>query len=188
MTDWNHVLATNFPEPANSEDVPPEHDRSSASNFNRTIEDFLKRHLKEKKPRDRQYIYMAPGGDYGIHKDLMMSPMNHLHRYQEMLRIAELMPAGDIPTPNEALQVEWFYMTFHKNDRSEYVQSGCQLEDEKIVSLTEYFERLFHAHLLNDTLVKKREEQIRQSTQSKLRHNLEERYKCKLRDFERSQA
>jgi len=186
--DWNHVLATNFPEPANSEDVPPEHDRSSASNFNRTIEDFLKRHLKEKKPRDRQYIYMAPGGDYGIHKDLMTSPMNHLHRFQEMLRIAELMPAGDIPTPNEALQVEWFYMTFYKNDRSEYVRSGRQLEDETIVSLTKYFERLFHAHLLDDTLVKKREEQIRQSTQSKLRHDLEERYKRKLRDFERSQA
>ena len=131
---------------------------------------------------------MAPGGDYGVHKDLMTLPMNHLHRFQEMLRIAELMPAGDIPTPNEALQVEWFYMTFHKNDRSEYVQSGCQLEDEKIVSLTEYFERLFHAHLLDDTLVKKREEQIRRSTQSKLRHDLEERYKRKLRDFERRQA
>jgi hypothetical protein len=71
------------------------------------------------------------------------------------------MPAGNIPTPNEALQVEWFYMTFHKNDRSEYVRSGRQLEDETIVSLAEYFERLFNAHLLNGTLVKKREEQIR---------------------------
>jgi len=79
LTNWNHVLATNFPEPANSEDVPSEHDRSSADNFNRAIEDFLKCHLKEKKPRDRQYIYMAPVGDYGIHKDLMTLPMNHLH-------------------------------------------------------------------------------------------------------------
>ena len=63
LTEWNHVLATNFPEPATSEDVPPEHHRSSADNFNRMIEDFLKRHLKKKKPRDRQYICMAPGGD-----------------------------------------------------------------------------------------------------------------------------
>ncbi len=132
--DWNHILATNFPEPANSEDVLPEYDRSSATNFNRTIDDFIKRHLKETKPRDRQYIYMAPGGDYGVHKDLMTSPMNHLHRFQEMLRIAELMPAGDIPPPNKALQVEWFYMTFHKTDRLEYVRSGRQLDDETIVS------------------------------------------------------
>jgi len=186
--DWNHILATNFPEPANSEDVLPEYDRSSATNFNRAIDDFIKRHLKETKPRDRQYIYMAPGGDYGVHKDLMTSPMNHLHRFQEMLRIAELMPAGDIPPPNEALQVEWFYMTFHKTDRSEYVRSGRQLEDETIVSLAEYFERLFNARLLDGSLQKKREEQIRQSAQSELCHDLEERYKRKLRDFERSRA
>jgi hypothetical protein len=134
LTDWNHVLATNFLEPVNSEDVPPEHDRSSAINFNRAIDEFIKHHLKETKPRDRQYIYMAPGGDYGVHKDLMTSPMNHLHRFQEMLRIAELMPAGDIPPPNKALQVEWFYMTFHKTDRLEYVRSGRQLDDETIVS------------------------------------------------------
>jgi hypothetical protein len=71
------------------------------------------------------------------------------------------MPAGDIPTPNEALQVEWFSMTFHKNDRSEYFRSGRQLEDEMIVLLAEYFERLYNAHLLDGTLVKKREKQIR---------------------------
>ena len=107
-----------------------------------------------------------------------------------MLLIAELMPTGDIPTPNEALQVEWFYMTSHKNDRSEYVWSGHQLEDETIVSLAEYFERLFNAHLLDgdDTLVKIREEQIRRSAQSELRHDLEERYKHKLRDFKCSRA
>jgi hypothetical protein len=47
--------------------------------------------------------------------------MDHLHQFQEMLRISELLPAGDIPTPNAALQVEWFYMSFHHSDRSVYV-------------------------------------------------------------------
>ena len=148
LTDWKYVVETNFPEPVEPEEVRPEHDRSSAANFNRAIDEFIKRHLKEKKPRDRQYIYMAPGGDYSIHKDLLTTPMDHLHRFQEMLRIAELMPAGDIPPPNAALQVEWFYMTFHKSDRSEYVRSGRLLEEETIVSLAEYFERLYNAHLL----------------------------------------
>ena len=131
---------------------------------------------------------MAPGGDYSIHKDLMTSPMDHLHRFQEMLRIAELMPAGDIPPPNAALQVEWFYMTFHKSDRSEYVRSGRLLEEETIVSLAEYFERLYNAHLLDGSLQKKRDEQIRRTAKSELRHDLEERYKRKLRDFERRRA
>jgi len=114
--------------------------------------------------------------------------MNHLHRFQKMLRIVELMPTGNIPPPNKALQVEWFYMTFHKTDRSEYVRSGRQLEDKTIVLLAAFFKRLFNTRLLDGSLQKKREEQIRQSAQSKLRHDLEERYKHKLRDFERSRA
>jgi len=188
LTDWNHVVATNYPEPVEFENVRPEHDRSSADNFNRAIEDFLKRHLKEKKPRDRQYIYMAPGGDYGVFKDLLTSPMDHLHRFQEMLRIAELLPAGDIPPPNPALQVEWFYMTFHKSDRSEYVRSGRILADETIVTLAEYFERLFTARLLDGSLQQKRDDKIRRVAKSELRHELEERYKRKLRDVERHRA
>ncbi len=89
-----------------------------AENFSRAIKLFLMQTLNEKKPRDCQYIYMAPGGDHGIHKDLMMQPLDHLHWFQEMLRIAELLPEGDIVSPNAALQVEWFYMSFHKSDHS----------------------------------------------------------------------
>ncbi len=36
------------------------------------------RTLNKKKPWDRQYIYMAPGGDHGIHKDLMTQPLEPL--------------------------------------------------------------------------------------------------------------
>jgi hypothetical protein len=38
-----------------------------------------------------------------------------------MMGVAGLLPKGNILTPNEQLQVEWFYMTFHKSDRAEYV-------------------------------------------------------------------
>ena len=79
LTDWNYVVAKNFPEPVEPENVRPEHDRSLAANFNCAIEDCLVRHLKEKKPRDCQYIYMALGGDYGVFEDLLTSPMDHLH-------------------------------------------------------------------------------------------------------------
>ena len=76
LTDWKQVLHEHFPEPVDPTMVLPEHDRSSAANFNCAIDEFIKQHLKEKKPRDRQYIYMAPGGDYSIHKDLLTTPMD----------------------------------------------------------------------------------------------------------------
>ena len=104
---------------------------------------------------------MAPGSDYGIHKDLLTSPLDHLHRFQEMLCISKLLPAGDIPPPNTALQVEWFYTSFHKSDRLEYVRSGRKLSNETLDSLVEYFKVIFNAKLGDGSLQKKREEQIR---------------------------
>ena len=78
-SDWKQVLDDYFPEPADPENVSPEHDRSTADNFKRAIELFLKHTLNEPKPRDRQWIYMMPGGDYGVRKDLLVSPLDHLH-------------------------------------------------------------------------------------------------------------
>jgi hypothetical protein len=51
-----------------------------------------------------------------------MSPLDHLHQWEEMMRIAGLLPKGDIPMPNKQLQVEWFYMIFYKSDHAEYVR------------------------------------------------------------------
>lgn len=117
LTDWRQVLHEHFPEPVDATEVLPEHDRSVAANFGRAIDLFVIKTLNESAPRDRQYIYLAPGGDHVFHKELMMTPMDHLHRFQEMLRISEKLPAGNIPVPNAALQVEWLYMSYHKSDR-----------------------------------------------------------------------
>ena len=120
LTDWKQVLHEHFPEPVDSSiEVPAEQDRSSAINFKRAIDLFLIKTLNEKLPRDRQYIYLAPGGDHVFHKELLTTPMDHLHRFQEILRISAKLPAGNIPEPNAALLVQWFYMSFHRNDRAE---------------------------------------------------------------------
>ena len=79
LSDWKQILSNHFPKPAASETVLPMHDRSSAENFSRAINLFLQQTLHEKKQWDCQYIYMLPGGDHGIHKDLMMQPLDHLH-------------------------------------------------------------------------------------------------------------
>jgi hypothetical protein len=103
--------------------------------------------------------------------------MDHLHRFQEMLRISERLPAGDIPPPNAALQVEWFYMSFHCSDRSEYVRSGQKLVDETLDLLAKYFEVIFNARLNDGSLQLKREEQIRRSARNEMRQELKDRYK-----------
>ncbi len=88
--------------------------------------------LNEKMPRDRQYIYFAPGGDHVFHKELMMALMDHRHCFRELLRISEKLPTGNIPVPNAVLQVEWLYVSFHKSDRVEYIRSGNKLSKEML--------------------------------------------------------
>ncbi len=91
---------------------------------------------------------MAPGGDHGIHKELLTSPLDHLHCFEEMLHITKLLPKRDIPTPNAALQVQLFYMSFHCSDCMEYIRSGRKLSNEMLQTLAEYFESIFLALII----------------------------------------
>jgi hypothetical protein len=88
--------------------------------------------LNKKKPRDFQYNYLAPCGDHGVHKELLTSPLDHLHHFEEMLCITKLLSKGDIPTSNAALQVQRFYMSFHHSDCMEYIRSGPKLTNEML--------------------------------------------------------
>jgi hypothetical protein len=54
----------------------------------------------------------------------MQTPVEHLRRFEEMIQMAEALPAGDMHLPNQALQLEWFYISFHQEDRANYVESG----------------------------------------------------------------
>jgi hypothetical protein len=104
---------------------------------------------------------MMPGGNYGVRKELLVLPLDHLHWFKEMLRIVQMLPEGDIPTPTAALQVEWFYMTFHHSDRAEYLRSGRKLCDETLASLAAYFERGFDARVADGSPRKLRDKQVR---------------------------
>jgi hypothetical protein len=146
-TAWKQVMHDHFPEPVDVAMVPTEHDRSLEENFRRAIELFLKKALHEEKPCDRQYIYFQPGDDYNVQKALATKPLAHLHRWEEMLRVAELLPEGDIEKPSTSLSVEWFYMTFRRSDQAEYVRSGRKFRKESLKSLAEYFETIYDSHL-----------------------------------------
>ncbi len=73
-----------------------------------------------------------------------------------MLRVAELLPEGDIKKPSVSLSVEWFYMTFHRLDRAEYVRSGRKLREESLKLLPEYFEMIYDS-CLSEGLVPRRQ-------------------------------
>ena len=157
------------------------HDRSMAANFQRAIDLFLKHTLNEKKPCSRQWIYMNPGSDFGVHKDLLVLPMDHLHWFKEMMRITQMLPEGDIQTPNAALQVEWFYMSFYCSDCAESLRSGHKLCNQTLLTLAEYFESFFDAQVSNGLLRKIREKQVRAKALNKYYHKLQACYHDKLK-------
>ena len=178
---WKHVVDTHFPEPTDpTVAVPSAQDRDNAENFPKALELWLQRAHNEKKMRDRQWIYLAPGGTYVFKKELKTKPVDHQHRFEELVRLTKLLPAGDIADPNEGLQVEWFYNSFHKEDRAEYVKSGQKLAKESIESLVEYFGTIYETQVINGELDRKREALVRASENRRVRRELRERYVRKL--------
>jgi hypothetical protein len=180
-TAWKQVLHEHFPEPVDATaPVPAEQDRNQEETFHQAIQLFIQQTLNEKKPRDRQYIYLQPGGDYIFQKPMMQTPMEHLRRFKEMIRMAEALPAGDMHPPNQALQLEWFYISFHKEDRSKYVESGQRLIEETLESLAEYYENIFNSQVADGSLAKKHECQIKQRVRRDMRHELRKWYDEKV--------
>jgi hypothetical protein len=75
---WKQVLHEHFPELVDvTVPVPAMQDCSSEDNFHQAIQLFIQRTLNKKKTRDRQYIYLQPGGDYVFQKPMMQAPIKH---------------------------------------------------------------------------------------------------------------
>ena len=64
-----------------------------------------------------------------------------------MLRVAELLPKGNLKKPAASLSVEWFYMIFHRTVRVEYVCSGRKLCKKTLKLLAEYFKSIYDSCL-----------------------------------------
>ncbi len=69
-----------------------------------------------------------------------------------MLHVSGLLPTSDIEALGVSLQVEWFYMTFHKSDRTEYMQSGQKLCNKTLQNLVEYFQLIHETRKNNGSL------------------------------------
>ncbi len=71
--------------------------------------------------------------------------------------------------PNEGLQLEWFYMSFHKEDRAKYVKNSRRLSNEMLESVAEYFDNIFNLQVADCSLAKNGERQFKQSVRREMR-------------------
>jgi hypothetical protein len=181
-TGWKQVLHEHFSDPVDAM-VPglAAQDRSSVKSFHQAIQLFIQQMLNKKKPRDWQYVYMQTGGDYVFQKLMMQLPVDHLLQFEEMILMAEALPAGDMHPPNKALQLEWFYMSFHSEDRVKYVKSGQRLSNKRLKSVAEYFKNIFNLQVADGSLAKKHEHQLEQCVRHNMSHELLKRYDEKVR-------
>ena len=91
------------------------------------------------------------------------------------MRVAGLLSEGNIPTPNKQLQVEWFYMTFHKkSDCMEYVQSGHKVSNKTLQTVAEYFQLIHETCENNGSLTRHQIKKFWVEAKRELRHELEE--------------
>jgi len=83
--------------------------------------------------------------------------------------------------PNESLTLEWFYMTFHKSERDQFIMSGRRLAEETIESVTEYFESLYNVKKSSGKLQKQLEQ--RDHKKDGARGSIKSRYDDKMRNM-----
>jgi len=84
--------------------------------------------------------------------------------------------------PNKSFTLEWFYMTFHKSERDQFITSGRRLVDETIKSLTEYFESLYNIKKSSGKLKIQLEQQDRKKFEAQ-RGTTKNRYDDKMRNM-----
>jgi len=84
--------------------------------------------------------------------------------------------------PNESLTLEWFYMTFHKSERNQFITFGRRLVDEMIESVTEYFESLYNIKMSSGKLKIQLEQQDRKKYEAQ-RGSTKNRYDDKMRNM-----
>jgi hypothetical protein len=98
-----------------------------------------------------------------------------------MIHTAEALPAGDMQLPNKALQLKWFYMSFHCKDRAKYIESGQRLSNKTLESVAEYFENIFNSQVADGSLAKKHKQQIEQRVRCKMHQELRKQDDEKVR-------
>jgi hypothetical protein len=99
-TTWLEVLIEHFPEPVGKETNISCNEKED---FDHAISFFICKILHNKKPHDLQYIYMAPGGNCRLTKDLLTLPRLHTQRVNKR---CFALPSSSWPatSPSQAIR------------------------------------------------------------------------------------
>jgi len=95
-----------------------------------------------------------------------------------MLCIAEILPAGDIPKPSDALALQWYYMSYHKSDREKFVLGDKTLKDMTVETVTKFFQALYEQKKLDGSLDRREVERLKKHLLRKASDDL----RCKVHD------
>jgi hypothetical protein len=60
-----------------------------------------------------------------------------------------------MPAPYDAIRIEWFYMSFHLEDRNRYLESGLRLYDKTLATVSKYFDNIYNSQMTDGSLTKK---------------------------------
>jgi hypothetical protein len=70
--------------------------------------------------------------------------------------MAEALPASNWSKPLQALALEWFYMSFHKNNCNKFATAGRKLDTKTFELITKFFEIQFTT-TKNDSMLERME-------------------------------
>jgi hypothetical protein len=176
-TNWPEVLSKHFPEPFENKPKATCESKNcdKEEHFYHAISLFICEILGDKKLCDRQYIYMQLGGDYPFQKDLMTPPCMHTHCFKKMLRTTKALTASNMPKPSDALLLQWYWMSFYKNDRNKFVTAGKKLKTKMLGSITKFFKAQFNQNKVDGMLECMELERIKKHAHLKLKSKLRDK-------------
>ena len=125
-TAWENLLKADYPD---------EGIRTTAR-FNEALLKWFKLITNCTKPRDVQWRHMGNGHD--CRKQLDTDVVDHRHRWEEMFNNSLELPAGSEADPNAERKLEWYFTTFCREHRQNYLAVGRDLSTETFDTLTEF--------------------------------------------------
>ena len=125
-TTWDEVISDQFSDAE---------DRITA-NYALARRTFIRKLLVCDRPRDVQLRYLQVGG--GAKKDPFMSTEGHMRRWKQVYRNSLKLPKGSMGKPRKNEVLEWYYWSYPKRWRLNYLAAPKDLYGDSIEGITKY--------------------------------------------------
>jgi hypothetical protein len=92
-----------------------------------------------------------------------------------MLRTAKALPASNMLKLLDVIALQWFYVSFHKNNNNKFVTTNKKLKTERFETVTEFFEAQFNQNKVDGMLERMELRRIKKHTHPKLKGKLRDK-------------